>query len=65
MHVLYSIDGKVTIAWEIHNSERLFSKLLKFSMKASLIETFIWAKVQVEIEKYDLARKMGPLEKIG
>jgi hypothetical protein len=28
-------------------------------MKASLIETFIWAKVQVEIEKYDLARKMG------
>jgi len=58
MHVLYSIDGKVTIAWEIHNSERLCSKLLKFSMKASLVGTFIWAKFQVEIQKYDLAWKM-------
>ena len=44
---------------KIHNSEILCPKLLKFSMKASLVETFIWAKFQVEIPKYDLARKMG------
>jgi hypothetical protein len=44
---------------KIHNSERLYSTLLKFSMKASLVETFIWAKFQMEIQKYGLARKMG------
>jgi len=28
-------------------------------MKAGLVETFIWAKFQVEIPKYDVTRKIG------
>ena len=48
---------------KIHNSERLSPKLLKFSVKASLVETFIWAKFQVKVPKYDLAEKMGSYRK--
>jgi hypothetical protein len=28
-------------------------------VKASLVETFVWAKFQGDISKYDLDRKMG------
>jgi len=49
---------KTCIFWKTHNSKRLCLKLLNFFMKASLVETVIRVKFQVEIQKYDFAEKM-------
>jgi hypothetical protein len=39
-------------------SERLCPKLLKFLMQASLAEAFMWAKFQIQIQKYSFAAKV-------
>ena len=44
----------------MHISERLHPKFLKLCTQASLIETFMWAKFQIEIRKYDFIGKLGP-----
>ena len=52
-----SVTYKTCIFWKIHNSKRLCPEILKFSMKASLVEAFIRAKLQVEIRKYYFPEK--------
>ena len=54
MHVLYTVYDK---------EPRLSSKVLKFFMKASLVEVFLWAKFQVKIRNYKFAGDLGSCRK--
>jgi hypothetical protein len=50
---------KTCICSKSPNSKKLCPKILKFSVKAILAETFIQAKSQVEMRRYDFLGKSG------
>ena len=48
--------------WKIHNAVRFCPKVLKFFLKASLNESFIWKRFQVKIPEIEFGLKTGVLQ---